>query len=176
MRLRFGRISLCDNLPSPCKTFPITSHILAKTESPLSTHYNPQVVSANSLEDFLGRSLPALSFFATRISKSNRICVLAIRGRVDLKSLRLTQSRLHCTQHKDAPHKQVSPRSVEGFHVYRVGSPRQLGRDLHAVASRPKALTPSNSPDLGKRSHHQKLHRYALRRYFTPVSGTVESD
>lgn len=176
MRLRFGRISLCENLPSPCKTFPIASHILAKTESPLSTHYNPQVVYANSLEDFLGRFPPALSFFAKRISKSNRRCVLAIRKDVDPKSLRLTQSRLHCTQRTNAPHKQVSPQSVEGLRLYRVGSPRQLGRDLYAITSRPKTLTPSNSPNLGKRSHHQKLHRYALRRYFTPVSGTVESD
>ena len=58
----------------------------------------PKLPTNNSLEDFLGRFPPALSFFAMWISSSNRAIVLAIREHVDLKSLRITQSRLHCTQ------------------------------------------------------------------------------
>ena len=170
MRLRFGRISLCGNLSSPYKTFPITPHILSETESPLRAHYNPQAVSTNSLEDFLDRFLAALIFFCNADFKEQSLTGIghtALAFSYPYTSLKAGYS-VHST---NAPHKQVSPQSVGDFHFYRVGPPRQLGRDLHAVASRPKALTPSNSPNLGKRSHHQKLHRYALRRYFTPVSG-----
>lgn len=81
-----------------------------------------------------------------------------------------TQGRLHCTQRINNQHR------IAGFtpfssKSYQNGSPRKLGRDLHAVARRPKILTLSNSPDLGNQSHHQKLHRYARRRYFTPAFG-----
>ena len=136
----------------------------------------PTLSQLNSLEDFLDRSRPPLSFFAAWISSSNHRRVLAIRKGVVPDSLHVTQSRLHCTQHFHTAY-QVSPQSVGSFYVaHRVGSPRKLVRGLHAVASRPKTLTPSNSPNLGKRSRHQKLHRYALRRYFTPASESVESD
>ena len=152
--------------------FPITPHTcIARTESPLRVHYNPQAVSKNSLEDFLDRFLPPLSFFARRISQGNRHVVMALRRGVFLDpsaSLKAGYSAHSTKLHRKAGSIPVS--STVFAPRYQVGSPRKLGRGSHAVASRPKSLTSSNSPNLGKRSHHQKLQRCALRRYFNPVS------
>ena len=41
-------------------------------------------------------------------------------------------------------------------------SPRKSGRSVYAITPRPKALTPSTHPNLGEKSKHQGLHRYAL--------------
>ena len=46
-------------------------------------------------------------------------------------------------------------------------SPRKPGRSVYAVTPRPETLTPSTHPDLGEKSKHQGLHRYALKRITT---------
>ena len=51
-------------------------------------------------------------------------------------------------------------------------SPRKPGRIFHAVGMRPGSLTPSTHPDLGEKSKHQGLHRYALKRIFRPFFET----
>ena len=154
-----------------------STHLKEKPNRHLEHTIIPTLSRLNSLEDFLDRSRPPLSFFAAWISSGNHRRVLAIRKGVVPDSLHVTQSRLHCTQHFYTPHIRFHPsQQTDVTPIHRVGSPRRLVRDLHAVASRPKSLTPSNSPNLGKRSRHQKLHRYALRRYFTPASESVRSD
>ena len=51
-------------------------------------------------------------------------------------------------------------------------SPRKPGRSVYAVTPRPETLTPSTHPDLGEKSKHQGLHRYALKRIFRPFFET----
>ena len=80
-----------------------------------------------------------------------------------------TQGRLHCTQHKIlSTAMQVLSCFVRspGRNTLRLShksrSPRKSGRSVYAVTPRPKALTPSTHPNLGEKSKHQGLHRYAL--------------
>lgn len=152
------------------------SHLKEKPNRHLEHTIIPEPPRMNSLEDFLDRFRPPLSFFAKRISQSDRHSLL--RNAEKRGSLIPPNHSKQATLYTAQMHRISGlTRSVsECYLVYRIGSPRKLGRGLHAVASRPKTLTPSNSPNLGKRSHHQKLHRYALRRYFTPASESVESD
>lgn len=48
----------------------------------------------------------------------------------------------------------------------------ETGRSVYAVTPRPETLTPSTHPDLGEKSKHQGLHRYALKRIFRPFFET----
>lgn len=82
---------------------------------------------------------------------------------------RKTQGRLHCTQL--SPHYRFLPQVVKK--LYLLGSPRKQGQRPHAIADRPTTLTSSISPRLGVSSQHQKLHRCALKRIFSPVFETV---
>lgn len=54
--------------------------------------------------------------------------------------------------------------------AYPIGPPRKPGRIPHAIAGRPTTLTPSISPNLGKRSQHQRLHRCAIDGFLAPPS------
>ena len=152
------------------------NHLKEKPNRHLEHTIIPESPRKNSLEDFLDRFRPPLSFFAKRISQGDRHSLL--RNAEKRGSLIPPNHSKQATLYTAQLHRisGLTPVSRRFLRDYRVGSPRKLGRVSYAVTSRPKSLTPSNSPDLGKRSHHQKLHRYALRRYFTPASESVESD
>ena len=61
-------------------------------------------------------------------------------------------------------------------------SPRKQGRGNHAIGNRPEfasaqsALPPSIHPALGVPSRHQRFHRCALQRIFSPSLGNGRSD
>ena len=98
----------------------------------------------------------------------------------------LTQGRLHCTQHailRTALQvhtrfvcEEASNKLEFSTSSHNTGSPRKLGRILHAIGVRPESLTPSTHPKLGVKSRHQGLHRYALHRIFRPYLEAGRSD
>ena len=78
MRHRFGRISLRRNSSSPSEKFPITRRIVFKKKPNRHLEHTiiPEPPRMNSLEDFLDRFRPPLSFFAKRISQGDRHSLL----------------------------------------------------------------------------------------------------
>lgn len=152
------------------------SHLNEKPNRHLEHTIIPESPRKNSLEDFLDRFRPPLSFFAKRISQGDRPSLL--RNADERSSLIPPNHSKQATLYTAQLHRisGLTPVSRRFCATTESGLHGNWGRVSYAVTSRPKSLTPSNSPDLGKRSHHQKLHRYALRRYFTPASESVESD
>ena len=104
--------------------------------------------------------------------------------RVDPTFTSFTQGRLRLhtalrTRRHDAPHCRFIICFVHGsaYHngstsTHKSRSPRKPGRSVYAVTPRPETLTPSTHPDLGEKSKHQGLHRYALKRIFRPFFET----
>lgn len=150
MRLRFGRISLYVNLPSPCKTFPITTHTLSGTESPLRTHYNPQAVSMNSLEDFLDRFLAVLIFFCNADFKEQSLAGIghtALAFSYPCASLKAGYS-VHSAF---TPHKQVSPQSVGTTGVLPSWVSTEIGSGFACRCKPPKVLNSQQQPQFGQK-------------------------
>lgn len=160
---RSGRISLCGNLSSPNKKFPITPQNAELPRASPDRHLEHTIIPGISrLEQ--SRSFPWQTL---------RILILFCKAYFIAlgEFLCLTQGRLLCTQRRLA-HRVAGFPPVSSFRN-RYGSPRKLGRKMYAVTSRPKSFTPSSSPRLGNESHHQKLHRCALWRYFNPAFGVA---
>ena len=116
----------------------------------------------------------ALSSFAGKISRGN-IALGRGHGRKRFAPRsQLTHARqatlhtAHDSAHRDAGSIPVSyaVRAPSGEGTGRLShdsrSPRNPGRLVYAITPRPKTLTPSTHPNLGEKSKHQGLHRYAL--------------
>ena len=105
-------------------------------------------------------------------------------------STRLTQGRLRLhtalrPRRTDAPHCRFISCFVRGpeYHTgstsaHKNRSPRKQGRHHHAIGKRPESasagkarLPPSTHPKLGVSSRHQRFHRCALQRIFSPSFG-----
>lgn len=174
---RSGRISPSRKLFVAEKKFPIIPRIAGLPLAPPDSHLEHTVIPkrtlSSSLEVFLGRLPLSLASFAETVSSGDRLVASANAAR--------RSSQIHCPHSRQATLYTAHMHRIAGLILfsslsYQDRSPRYLGRCSHAVASRPNILTFSNSPSLGNSSHHQKLHRYARRRYFTPVFGAAQSD
>ena len=89
------------------------------------------------------------------------------------------------TRRHDAPHCRFIICFVHGsaYHngstsTHKNRSPRKQGRHHHAIGKRPESasagkarLPPSTHPKLGVSSRHQRFHRCALQRIFSPSFG-----
>ena len=110
--------------------------------------------------------------------------------RVDPTFTSFTQGRLRLhtalrTRRHDAPHCRFIICFVHGsaYHngstsTHKSRSPRKQGRHHHAIGKRPESasagkarLPPSTHPKLGVSSRHQRFHRCALQRIFSPSFG-----
>ena len=161
------------------------------TRSPLSPHCNPFSARSGQPRCFPPQSSRLFSLF----------CKPGFRGRsngpsgqrappVVPPSTRLTQGRLRLhtalrPRRTYAPHCRFISCFVRGPE-YRDGStsahksrsPRKQGRHHHAIGKRPESasagkarLPPSTHPKLGVSSRHQRFHRCALQRIFSPSFG-----
>ena len=125
-----------------------------------------------------------LSSFAGKVSRGN-IVLSRGHGRKRFAPLsQLTHARqatlhtAHDSAHRNAGSIPVSyaVRASANADAIRLShdsrSPRDPGRLVYAITPRPKTLTPSTHPNLGEKSKHQGLHRYALQRIFRPFFDT----
>ena len=145
----------------------------------------------DSLGDFHpSRSVP-LASFANRVSGGDQTGPLARGPRLLFPHPPASRKAGYiCTQRyapnrRDAPHCRFKSASYTN-RKYRYGStfmhksrsPRKQGRHHHAIGKRPESasagkarLPPSTHPKLGVSSRHQRFHRCALQRIFSPSFG-----
>ena len=162
----------------------------------LSPHYNPKSISCEQPRGFPKQSDLLLASFATMVSSSDNRFVLAetkwsvryppysLKAGYAVPSTRAfwplnhkavaPSNRFHPVSYRSKPPQTI--RFESGHMKHKNRSPRKWGRISHAIAKRPKALTPSTNPRLGVESKHQELHRCALQRIFRPVLGASSSD
>ena len=145
----------------------------------------------NSLGVFHHSLSVSLASFANRVSAGDhgRHPGQDVR-RVDPASTRFTQGRLRLhtalrPRRADAPRCRFISCFVRGpeYHTgstsaHKNRSPRKQGRHHHAIGKRPESasagkarLPPSTHPKLGVSSRHQRFHRCALQRIFSPSFG-----
>lgn len=113
----------------------------------------------NSLGVFPGSRYNSLSSFAGTVSSSNSSKVLANASLPDLLSRRTHSRQATLSQAQMCTKVQVSscfvthlcPNTEQNMR-YNNRSPRKLGRGRHAVAVRPKTLTPSTNPRLAAKA------------------------
>ena len=171
------------DFPFDCRTSPPgrfrlksrRSVAASDTRLPLSPHCNPLSalrgkVSLGVFHNITHRFYPLLqAWFQEAISPS----AAATAGNASLLYPRMsTQGRLRCTQHTilcTALQVLLLFRTQSGLRYNATGrlshnsrSPRKSGRSVYAITPRPITLTPSTHPNLGEKSKHQGLHRYAL--------------
>ena len=162
------------------------------TRLPLSPHCNPFFILNDSLGDFHHSPSVSLASFADRVSKGDRRQMLwpEYDCCVDPLFTRPTQGRLRLhtalrPRRADAPRCRFISCFVRGpeYHTgstsaHKNRSPRKQGRHHHAIGKRPESasagkarLPPSTHPKLGVSSRHQRFHRCALQRIFSPSFG-----
>ena len=142
------------------------------------------------------QSVRFVSLFCRQDFREQRAAIApAGTKRPDLSSVIPTQGRLRL--HTALRHPQAPMHRIAGFssvsytaRKYHAGStamhknrsPRKQGRGNHAIGNRPEsasahsALPPSTHPTLGVSSRHQRFHRCALQRIFSPSFGNGRSD
>ena len=121
----------------------------------------------NSLDDFHYRQADSWSLLQPGFQKATNTALGHDSTVVFSHSPQSTQDRLLCTQlsHRIAgsiPVRRSPIIRMNGKENPRVRVSTAIGLELHAIVIRPKALTPSTHPNLGERSKHKGLHRYAL--------------
>lgn len=144
----------------------------------------------DSLGDFHpSRSVP-LASFANRVSGGDQTGPLARGPRLLFPHPPASRKAGYvCTQRygpaADAPRCRFISCFVRGpeYHTgstsaHKNRSPRKQGRHHHAIGKRPESasagkarLPPSTHPKLGVSSRHQRFHRCALQRIFSPSFG-----
>lgn len=161
------------------------------TRSPLSPHCNPFSARYDSLGVFHPSRSVSLASFANRVSGGDRTAALArAAGPLFPHPPASRKAGYVCTQrygpagpmHRAAGSISCFVRGPE-YHTgstsaHKNRSPRKQGRHHHAIGKRPESasagkarLPPSTHPKLGVSSRHQRFHRCALQRIFSPSFG-----
>ena len=177
MRLRSSRISRAPTAPLPGRRFPFTGAPPGRPRrcwiaTEVAPQSPPRLRTRNSLGAF-PRPQPRPSLCRNRDFSERHRRRWAPRRRHLARAKRALASfpaaSRQATLHADAPHAGYypGPRPTPGRNL---GPPRGKGPRPHAIAARPRPLTPSSNPQLGAASHHQELHRCAIRGFLGPHS------